>query len=289
MKLLILVCFLAILPSLTHGKNYYLMNNEKSAANYVYSLFGLTNVVEKGVGGLNAIKSKIFGKHQAKQTPRYQSPTDVIAATDITMCYYLGDDIEKSHLQYNDEWAYDSSNLNGLYAYINQLTLGANTLLGLHNYKLKWKGPYGRTDKSQKYPSTEHLQYDTYQASLVGCDIVVFLVFNDFSTGQNTDGHKYSGFAVGAPCEAAQKSGYTVIVDQGFYGDVWMGPQILAHHLLLMLTADLYQPTDPRRYCSYEYSLLHKDIKAGEQYVDQCIIDKLNESNISIRPCLLDS
>ena len=26
-----------------------------------------------------------------------------------------------------------------------------------------------------------------------------------------------------------------------------------------------------------------------EQYVDQCIIDKLNESDISIRPCLLDA
>ena len=46
---------------------------------------------------------------------------------------------------------------------------------------------------------------------LVDCDVVVFLVFNDFSTGQNTDGHKYSGFAVGAPCEASQKSGYTVV------------------------------------------------------------------------------
>ena len=40
---------------------------------------------------------------------------------------------------------------------------------------------------------------------------MVFLVFNDFSTGQNTDGHKYSGFANGAPCEASQASGYTVV------------------------------------------------------------------------------
>merc|ERR1712156_127873 len=61
---------------------------------------------------------------------------------------------------------------------------------------------------------------------------------NDFSTGQNTDGYKYSGFAVGAPCEASQKSGYTVIVDQGFYGDVWMGPQILAHRMLPMIQED---------------------------------------------------
>ena len=26
---------------------------------------------------------------------------------------------------------------------------------------------------------------------------------------------------------------------QGFLGDAWTGPQILAHHLLLMLTSDL--------------------------------------------------
>ena len=77
-------------------------------------------------------------------------------------------------------------------------------------------------------------------------------------------------------------------MDQGFYGDVWMGPQILAHHLLLMLTADLFQPNDPRRYCTNEYSLLHKNIKAGKQYIDQCVIDMLNNSDISIRQCLLD-
>jgi len=299
MKLLLLISFLAILPFLSQGKQndakYSLANDEEAASKYVYGLFGLTNVVEKGASGfssgLNAIKDKIFGKHKAKQTAsgRYQSPTNVQAATNITMCYYIGNDVESSHLQFNDQWKYDKYNLNGLYNYINQLTLGANTLLGLHNYKLKWKGPYGRTDRTSKYPSTENLEYDTYQASLVGCDMVVFLVFNDFSTGQNTEGHKYSGFAVGAPCEAAQKSGYTVIVDQGFYGDVWMGPQVLAHHMLLMLTADLYAANDPRRYCYNEYSLLHKNIKAGEQYVDQCIIDKLNESNISIRPCLLDA
>ena len=27
----------------------------------------------------------------------------------------------------------------------------------------------------------------------------------------------------------------------GFYDDIWMGPQILAHHLLLMLTVDLWE------------------------------------------------
>merc|ERR1711935_948520 len=215
MKLQCLVCFLAILPQFSNGKNYHLVNDEKSASEYVYGLFGLTNVVDKGLSGLSSIKNKVFGTE------------------------------------------YD---------------LGRNQI----------------TQQRPKYQSSDNLKYDVLQASTVGCDVVVFLVFNDFSTGQNTDGHKYSGFATGAPCEASQASGYTVIVDQGFYEDVWMGPQILAHHLLLMLTADLFQPNDPRRYCTNEYSLLHKNIKAGEQYIDQCIIDMLNNSDISIRQCSLD-
>ena len=36
-----------------------------------------------------------LGKNQiTQQRPRYQSPTDQSALTNITMCYYLGDDIE---------------------------------------------------------------------------------------------------------------------------------------------------------------------------------------------------
>ena len=58
---------------------------------------GLNAIKEKGVGGLNAIKNKIFGKHAAKQSARYQYPTNVQAATNITMCYYLGDDIGESN------------------------------------------------------------------------------------------------------------------------------------------------------------------------------------------------
>ena len=98
----------------------------------------------------------------------------------------------------------------------------------------------------------------------------------------------YYLFTVGGPCEAAQEKGYTVIVDQGFKGEVWMGPQILAHHLLLMLTSDLYASNDPRRYCPNRNSLLHKNILAGEQKLDQCVVNKLNQSNIGLRPCLLD-
>ena len=49
MKLQCLVCFLAILPQFSNGKNYYLVNDEKSASEYVYGLFGLTNVVGKWI------------------------------------------------------------------------------------------------------------------------------------------------------------------------------------------------------------------------------------------------
>ena len=48
----------------------------------------------------------------------------------MTLCYYLGDDVEKSHLQFNPQWQFTQSNLKGLYDYINQLTLGTNYLLG---------------------------------------------------------------------------------------------------------------------------------------------------------------
>ena len=54
-------------------------------------------ITEKGTAGLNAIKNKIFGKHAAKQSARYQCPTNVNAAANITMCYYLGDDICESN------------------------------------------------------------------------------------------------------------------------------------------------------------------------------------------------
>ena len=94
---------------------------------------------------------------------------------------------------------------------------------------------------------------------------------------------------MGGPCEQSEKKGYTVIVDQGFKGEIWMGPQILAHHLLLMLTSDLYSQNDPRRYCPEKFSILHNNIYAGDQYMDQCVVDLLNKSNIGLRKCLLDS
>ena len=128
----------------------------------------------------------------------------------------------------------------------------------------------------------------------------MFLVFNDFLAENATDGHQFSGFVKGAPCETHLGSGYMVMVDQGFWGEEWTGPQILAHQLLRLLTADVCvgKYCDERKintktdwdlncFCEEEHSLLHPYIKPGEQYLDQCVIDKLNCSDISLRECLV--
>ena len=133
------------------------------------------------------------------------------------------------------------------------------------------------------------------------CDATVFLVFNDFQAENATDGHKFSGFVKGAPCENHLGSGYIVMVDQGFWGTEWTGPQVLAHQLLRLLTADVCAGLKPYAdkkanervhwntncFCKNEDSLLHPYIKPGEQHLDQCVIDKLNKSDISLRYCLL--
>ena len=126
----------------------------------------------------------------------------------------------------------------------------------------------------------------------------MFLVFNDFVAQDSTDGHKFSGFVKGAPCETHLGSGYIVMVDQGFWGAEWTGPQILAHQLLRLLTADVcaglkgYAKKETVHwntncFCENENSLLHPYIKPGEQYLEECVIEKLNKSDISIRECLL--
>ena len=146
-----------------------------------------------------------------------------------------------------------------------------------------------------------HLWWLDRASGLGVCDAVVFLVFNDFVEQNATDGHKFSGFVKGAPCESHLGSGYLVMVDQGFWGNEWTGPQILAHQLLRLLTADVCAGLKPYEnkqvntkvhwntncFCQNEESLLHPYIKPGEQYLDQCVIDKLNKSDISLRQCLL--
>ena len=71
----------------------------------------------------------------------------------MTLCYFLGDDVQKSHLQFIPKWEFTNGiDMSGLHTYINELTLGANKLLGLQNYQLAWKGPYARLDKEKRYP-----------------------------------------------------------------------------------------------------------------------------------------
>ena len=112
----------------------------------------------------------------------------------MTLCYFLGDDVQKSHLQFIPKWEFTNGiDMSGLHTYVNELTLGANKLLGLQNYQFAWKGPYARLDKEKRYP--DRLKEDTKRVAHLGCDAVVFMVFNDFSSGQDQVGHKYSGFA----------------------------------------------------------------------------------------------
>ena len=53
----------------------------------------------------------------------------------------------------------------------------------------------------------------------MGCDAVMFMVFNNYTAAQTTNGHKYSGFVQGGPCENKFGKGYAVIVDQGEPGE----------------------------------------------------------------------
>ena len=55
----------------------------------------------------------------------------------------------------------------------------------------------------------------TFRTVPLGCDAVLFLVFNNYTAAQSTNGHKYSGFVEGGPCENTLGRGYAVIVDQG--------------------------------------------------------------------------
>ena len=143
-----------------------------------------------------------------------------------------------------------------------------------------------------------HNNFYIYRSSGLGvCDATVFIVFNDFAAQSTTDGHQFSGFVKGAPCETEHGTGYIVMVDQGFWGMEWTGPQILAHQLLRLLTADVCAGLKPYEqetihwntncFCQNEDSLLHPYLKPGQQHLDQCVIDKLNKSDISIRECLL--
>merc|ERR1711997_132912 len=225
--------------------------------------------------------------------------------TSITLCYFVGDDILKSHLMYNKKWAFvPKQSTSGLTRYINDLTLAANKLLGQDNFQLAWLGdgssqqgllPFSRHSPSESL-SDEHLDSDVKGNAHRGCDANIFLLFNDFATQQVTDGFKYSGLLKGAPCDGWKGEGYAVVADQGYSDDVWVGPQVLAHFLLRLLTADICH-TDPNGhqgwshscFCPDNASLLNPYVRPGAQYLDKCAVDKLNQSNISSRQCLRDA
>jgi len=205
-----------------------------------------------------------------------------IAGRNLDLCYFLGSDIFTSHVPCNPNWG-DGTN-EGVRRYINELTFETNRMLGENNMRLTWKGPYERHDSTVSAAPSNPTK-DVLSVVNYGCDAVVFLVFNKFSQDCQTQtfGHDFGGVSSGGMCEQAQGRGYTVVVDQGFLEDSWTGPQILAHHLLLMLTSDL---RDQSKTCPNTDSLLHPKLYPGQQKVDQCVVDKLNRSRVSDRDCM---
>jgi len=211
-------------------------------------------------------------------------PSTRIAGGNLDICYFLGNDIFTSHVPCNPNWG-DGTN-EGVKRYINELTFETNRMLGENNLRLTWKGPYERHDAASSAAPSNPSQ-DVLSVVGLGCDAVVFLVFNKFSSDCQTQtfGHEFGGVSSGGMCEQPLGKGYSVIVDQGFLEDAWTGPQILAHHLLLMMTSDL---PDSSKTCPHKDSLLHPKLYPGQQRVDQCVVDKLNRSQVSNRRCMLN-
>jgi len=204
-----------------------------------------------------------------------------LAVRNLDLCYFLANDIFTSHVPCNPNWG--DGTLDGVKAYINELTFEANRMVGENNLRFSWKGPYERHDPDASSPTNP--TQDVLSVAQYGCDAVVFLVFNKFDIDCQTQtyGHEFGGVSYGGMCEQADGLGYTVVVDQGFLKDAWTGPQILAHHLLLMLTSDL---KDQSKTCPNIESLLYPKLYPGEQRVDQCVVDKLNRSEVSLRQCM---
>ena len=73
------------------------------------------------------------------------------------------------------------------------------------------------------------------------------------------------------------------MVDPGFKGGVWVGPQVLAHHILDLMTSDVCAPECS---CPSKDSLLYPNINAGKQRLDDCALGLLKKSSIRKRQCL---
>lgn len=55
---------------------------------------------------------------------------DSSVLTNMTLCYFVGNDVLDSHLSYNNRWRFTLQNNNGLKTYLNDLTFGTNLLMG---------------------------------------------------------------------------------------------------------------------------------------------------------------
>lgn len=158
-------------------------------------------------------------------------PKGRIAGRNVDLCYFLGNDIFTSHVPCNPNWG-DGNYINkllvtfnviktnpgtneGVKRYINELTFETNRMLGENNMRLTWKGPYERHDAASSLSPSNPTQ-DVLAVRDYGCDAVVFLVFNQFSSDCQTQtyGHDFGGKSVGGMCEQREGKGYTVVVDQ---------------------------------------------------------------------------
>ena len=84
-----------------------------------------------------------------------------------------------------------------------------------NDFLLTWKGPWQRSDYDKRYP--DNAREDTKAAAVLGCDATVFMIFNNYTGVDATDGHEIGGYAEGGCCEAADGRGFTAVVDQGKY------------------------------------------------------------------------
>jgi len=216
------------------------------------------------------------------------------AARELNLCYFLGSDIYKSHVRCNSNWA-DGTN-KGVLRYINELTFQTNKMMGEQNFLITWNGPYRRHDFNKKEPTNPRKDVlDLYhKPNGPQCDADVFLLFNTFDDDceTRTYGHDFGGKSRGGMCDQYKGEGYAAVVDQGYLNNAWTGPQILAHHLLLMLTSDLNDREEYRRYgyekhCPERDSLLYPKLVSGQR-IDRCVVDKLVRSGVSERECLLN-
>lgn len=190
--------------------------------------------------------------------------TGASAISELTICYWIGDDITRSFLTNNKDWN------KGIERYLNELTFETNKLLGSNNFKIDWKGPFHYELGNGGEPEM------TIQSSVEGCGAAVFLRAADSDGKRN-----YGGKRIGGACETKYGKGYVVMVDQGFIGDVWVGPQILAKHILGLMTSDLFSST-----CQYRDSLLYPKLHPGKQRLDDCALGLLNKSSVRKRQCL---